>query len=123
MPMNLSRAGREWWWLPILVAVAGALSCGTQPTPRPTVAPAAATARAVVLTTDCGTEIDDQWALAHLALSPEVELRGVIGTHAPNLAEPAAQNAARAARVVLSNLPVTVYPPVIAGSDVPLADP
>jgi hypothetical protein len=61
--------------------------------------PAAAPLRRlpVVLTTDCGAEVDDQWALVHLALSPELDLRGIVTTHAPNLAEPAAEASARAA--------------------------
>ncbi len=57
--------------------------------------------RRVVLTTDIGAEVDDQWALAHLAVAPEIELRGVVTTHAPRLAVPAAHTAARVARDVL----------------------
>ena len=41
--------------------------------------------RAVVLTTDIGAETDDQWALAHLALSPEFDLRGIVTTHATTM--------------------------------------
>lgn len=78
--------------------------------------------RAVVLTTDCGADMDDQWALAHLALSPEIELRGVVTTHAFGLPEPAAEFTARTARDVLSHLPSTTTPPVIAGSSIALAD-
>ena len=37
---------------------------------------------AVALSTDCGADIDDQWALAHLLLSPELDLRAIITTHA-----------------------------------------
>ena len=32
---------------------------------------------------------DDQWAILLLALSPEVDLKGVVATHAKNLAAPA----------------------------------
>ena len=49
-----------------------------------------------VLLTDCGAEADDQWALAHLALSPAVGLRGVVTSHAPSLKKPAAPTAAGA---------------------------
>jgi purine nucleosidase len=66
--------------------------------------------------------MDDQWALAHLALSREFEVRGVVTTHAPNLKAPAAETSAAAARDVLTHLPVKTRPPVIAGSSVPLAD-
>jgi inosine-uridine nucleoside N-ribohydrolase len=82
----------------------------------------ASTRRAVVLTTDCGTDMDDQWALAHLALSPEFDLRGVVTTHALGLPAPAAEFTARTAREVLANLPLTHAPPVIAGSSVALAE-
>src|SRR5690242_2765716 len=73
----------------------------------------------VVLTTDFGVEVDDQWALTHLALLPGVELRGVVTTHAPGL-EPLA--AARAATAWLGALPLAVKPVVLAGSAEPLAD-
>ncbi len=77
----------------------------------------------VVLTTDCGAEVDDQWALAHLALSTELELRGVVTTHTgsfPLLAAPAAESSARIAREVLDHLSLRSIPPVFAGSSLPL---
>ena len=58
--------------------------------------------RPVVVTTDCGAEVDDQWALAHLALSPEIALKGVVTTHAPSLKRPAAESSAKAAREVFA---------------------
>jgi purine nucleosidase len=78
--------------------------------------------RPVVLTTDCGAEVDDQWALAHLALCPELDLKGIVTSHAPNLKPPAAESSARVAREVLDRLPLKARPPVIPGSSVPLAD-
>jgi inosine-uridine nucleoside N-ribohydrolase len=66
--------------------------------------------------------MDDQWALAHLALSPEFDLRGVVTTHAPNLAAPAAETSAACAEQVLDHLSLTRRPPVFAGSSVPLSD-
>src|SRR5215204_4032392 len=78
---------------------------------------------AVVLTTDCGAEIDDQWALAHLALSREVDLQAVITTHASSIrlsSATAAQHAADVlAQVSPARLPLTR---LVAGSDVPLQD-
>jgi inosine-uridine nucleoside N-ribohydrolase len=79
--------------------------------------------RAVVLTTDIGVETDDQWALAHLALSPEFELKGVVTTHAPNLADPAAETSASYARELIAKLPAKVRPIVLAGSSKALTDP
>lgn len=78
--------------------------------------------RAIVLSTDCGTEMDDQWALAHLALSPEFDLRGIVTTHAPNLAPPAAETSAKVAEQVLDHLPLLQRPPIYAGASFPLVD-
>jgi inosine-uridine nucleoside N-ribohydrolase len=75
--------------------------------------------RSVVLTTDCGAEVDDQWALAHLALGDAWDLKGVVTTHAPNLRAPAAESAAQAARAVLGVLKRDATP-VFAGSSLPL---
>ncbi len=76
----------------------------------------------VILTTDIGADMDDQWTLAQLALSPEIELRGVVTTHAPTLKRPAAETAARIAREVLNQMPLRRRPPVLAGSSVPLTN-
>ena len=78
--------------------------------------------RAVVLTTDCGADMDDQWTLAQLAVAPELELRGVVTTHAPTprLPAPASESSARCAREVLDHLPLRRRPAVLAGSSVPL---
>ncbi|WP_435005714.1 nucleoside hydrolase [Tundrisphaera lichenicola] len=79
--------------------------------------------RAVVLTTDIGAETDDQWTLAHLALSPEIDLQGVVTTHAPNLARPAAESSAKVARDLIAHLPERFRPRVWSGSSEPLMDP
>jgi hypothetical protein len=39
--------------------------------------------RPVVITTDCGADIDDQWTIAHASLAPELKLLAVIGNFAP----------------------------------------
>ena len=74
----------------------------------------------LVLTTDCGAEVDDQWALVHLALSPEMELKGIVTTHAPSLAPPAAETSARVAVALLGLIGPEARPRVIAGSSRPL---
>lgn len=77
--------------------------------------------RPALLTTDIGTDMDDQWLLAHLVLAPEIDLRGVVTTHAPNLKAPAAETAVGHARTVLDVLPKRASrPPVVAGASVPL---
>ncbi|MBA2605327.1 MAG: nucleoside hydrolase [Acidobacteria bacterium] len=76
--------------------------------------------RAVILTTDCGAEMDDQWTLAQLAVAPEFDLRGIVTTHAPSLKAPAAETAAGSVREVLDHLPLAARPSVFAGSSAPL---
>jgi purine nucleosidase len=77
----------------------------------------------VVLTTDCGVEIDDQWALAHLLLSPEIDLRAVITSHAASIGFSSATSAKKAAEVIERVLPASLAPPpVLPGSNAPLQD-
>jgi len=78
----------------------------------------------VVLSTDCGADIDDQWALVHLALSPELGLLAVIGSHASSIGL-SAEDAAANAKAVLDRIPADVRlarPAIVAGSGSPLAD-
>lgn len=77
------------------------------------------TRRAVVLSTDCGGETDDQWAIAHLATSPAIELLGIVTTHAQKAAPPA-ETARRAVEEVLDHLALPVRPPIVAGASEPL---
>jgi purine nucleosidase len=79
--------------------------------------------RPVVLLTDIGMDVDDQWALAHLATSPRFALRAVVTSHAANLPSPAAEVTAAAARATLARVAPGRFVPVIAGSSVPLARP
>lgn len=79
---------------------------------------------AAVLTTDIGAEMDDQWTLAHLLLSPEIDLRAIVTTHAApaNLSSLAsAQKATEVIERVLSAVGDT-HPPVEPGSTSPLVD-
>ena len=82
----------------------------------------AADRRPTVITTDIGTEIDDLWAVAHLLLTPELEVKGVVTTHAPNLAAPAAEESAKYARELVEKLPQRFRVPVVAGSNRALAN-
>ena len=79
---------------------------------------------AAVLTTDCGVEMDDQWALAHLLLSQEIELQAVITTHASSIGFSSATSAKKAAEVI-ARVPLaagSAPPPVVPGSDSPLRE-
>jgi inosine-uridine nucleoside N-ribohydrolase len=46
--------------------------------------PSAGTPRpiAVVVITDCGADIDDQWALTHLLLTRRIDVKAIVATHA-----------------------------------------
>jgi purine nucleosidase len=81
-------------------------------------ATAPAKPRDVILTTDCGTEIDDQWAIVYLFLNPQFHVRGIVSTHAPNIQN--SEFSADCVRDVLHRLQVASPPPVFAGSNVPL---
>lgn len=39
----------------------------------------------VVLSTDVGNEIDDQWALVYLLTQPRFDVKGLLSAHAPTL--------------------------------------
>lgn len=78
--------------------------------------------RSVILTTDCGTEVDDQWAIVYLLLSPQIKLEGIVTTHAPNLKPPASAASAECARQIARDY-LASNVPVFAGSPVPLAGP
>ena len=79
--------------------------------------PTLAERKPVLITTDIGTEIDDLWAVAHLAISPELEVKGVITTHAPNLPAPAAESSSKYANELMTALPARFRVPVLAGAN------
>ncbi len=87
-------------------------------------APAAAQTAAripVVLSTDVGNEVDDQWTIAWLLLSPRVEVLGVMSAQAPTIAAPAGRTSYRILRDVVENrLAMRVHPPLIEGGSLPL---
>lgn len=84
--------------------------------------PVLAQNRDVIVTTDCGADIDDQFAIAYLLLLPQVHVKAIVTTHAPSLPKNAESSAA-CVRDVLHRLRPSSAPPVFAGSDVPLSGP
>ncbi len=76
--------------------------------------------RDVILTTDCGAEIDDQFAIAYLSLVPDVHIKAIVTTHAPNLPRKS-ESSAECVKDVLDHLQAGPLPPIFAGSNVPLA--
>jgi purine nucleosidase len=75
--------------------------------------------RDVIVTTDCGADIDDQYAIAYLLLLPQVHVKGIVSTHAPSLPKNAESSAA-CVKDVLHRMHLASPPPVFAGSNVAL---
>lgn len=65
---------------------------------------------AVALVSDCGVEMDNQWALAHLPLGEGIALRAVVTTHASSIGFPSAASAKTAAEVMARVLPAAGSP-------------
>ena len=62
----------------------------------------------VVLSTDVGNEIDDQWAVVYLLLQPKFEVLGVMSAHAPTITAPAGRTSACGGRALGRPPPSTV---------------
>src|SRR5437762_8726545 len=75
----------------------------------------------VVLSTDVGNEIDDQWAITHLLLQPRFDVLGVMSAHAPSITAPAGHTSYRILVDVVENrLGMSVHPPLIEGGSLPM---
>src|SRR4026209_1021907 len=75
----------------------------------------------VVLSTDVGNEIDDQWAVTYLLLQPRFEVLGVMSAHAPSISAPAGHTSLRILVDVVENrLGMSNHPPLIEGGSLPL---
>lgn len=82
--------------------------------------PAFARDRDVILTTDCGADIDDQFAIAYLSLVPQIHIKAIVTTHAPTLPRKA-ESSAECVADVLGRMHLASAPPVFPGSNVPLS--
>jgi purine nucleosidase len=75
----------------------------------------------VVLSTDVGNEIDDQWAISYLLIQPRFEVLGVMSTHAPSITAPAGHTSYRILLDVVENrLGMNTHPPLVEGGSLPL---
>lgn len=85
-------------------------------------APSAMAARLpVVLSTDVGNEIDDQWAITYLLTQPAFDVRGILSAHAPSLPDPSAHSTYRVLQEVVEyRLGLREHPPLLEGSSLPL---
>lgn len=87
----------------------------------------AATASAktpVILSTDVGNEIDDQWAVAYmLANAQTFDVLAIISSHAPSLPDPSAHYTYLVLKNEVENrMGMAVHPPLFEGSSIPLTD-
>lgn len=77
----------------------------------------------VILSTDVGNEIDDQWAITYMLLSPTLDVRGIISAHGPSLPAPSAHSTYKVlVDVVERRLGMLSHPPLFEGSSEPLVD-
>jgi purine nucleosidase len=75
----------------------------------------------VILSTDVGNEIDDQWAIVYLLTNPRFDVRGIISAHAPSLVPPAAHTSYLILRdVVEKRMGLATHPPLLEGASLPL---
>ena len=78
---------------------------------------------AVILSTDVGNEIDDQWAIAYMLVNPTFDVLGIVSAHAPSLPAPSAHATYEVLKdEVERRLGMTIHPPLFEGSSLPLAD-
>jgi len=77
----------------------------------------------VILSTDVGNEIDDQWAVTYLLLQPRFKVLGVMSAHAPSITAPAGKTSLRILVDVVENrLGMRTHPPLIEGGSEPLTN-
>ncbi len=75
----------------------------------------------VVLSTDVGNEIDDQWAITYLLLQPRFDVLGIMSAQAPSITAPAGHTSYRILTDVVENrLGMRTHPPLIEGGSLPL---
>ncbi len=96
----------------ILVLVALGISAGVAAAQIP-----------VILSTDVGNEIDDQWAVLYLLTNPQFRVLGMVSAHAPTLPDPSAHYTYRVlVDEVENHMGLQAHPPLFEGSSLPLAD-
>jgi inosine-uridine nucleoside N-ribohydrolase len=76
----------------------------------------------VILSTDVGNEIDDQWAIVALLTNPTLDVLGIVSAHAPTVPDPSAHyNFGVLVDVVENRMKLAVHPPLYEGSNLLLA--
>lgn len=76
----------------------------------------------VVLSTDVGNEIDDQWAIVYMLTNPHFDVLGIMSAHGPTLRPPAGHTSYLILQdVVEKRLRMAQHPPLLEGASLPLA--
>jgi purine nucleosidase len=76
---------------------------------------------AVILSTDVGNEIDDQWAITYMLVNPDFNVLGIVSAHGPSLPDPSAHASYEILKDVVENrLGMTVHPPLFEGASLAL---
>jgi len=99
------------WVAPILVALSLFLAVSAASAKQP-----------VILSTDVGNEIDDQWAIAYLLTdAQDFDVLGIISAQAPTLPRPSAHYTYQVLVDEVENrLNMAEHPPLFEGSSSPL---
>ena len=77
----------------------------------------------VILSTDVGNEIDDQWAITYMLVNADFDVLAIVSAHAPSLPAPSAHATYEILKdVVEHRLGMSTHPPLFEGSSLPLQD-
>ena len=113
-----ARPHRQTWAAALLF---GLLWCSMSPRVSTASAQETAAPTPVILSTDVGNEIDDQWAIVWLLTDPAFDVRGILSANAPSLPDPSAHASYRILRdVVEHRLGLAEHPPLLEGASLPL---
>jgi inosine-uridine nucleoside N-ribohydrolase len=75
----------------------------------------------VILSTDIGNEIDDQWAVAYMLTNADFDVLGIVSAHAPSLPDPSAHTSYLILKdEVEVRLSMPSHPPLFEGASVAL---
>jgi inosine-uridine nucleoside N-ribohydrolase len=75
----------------------------------------------IILSTDIGNEIDDQWAVVYMLTNADFEVLGIVSAHAPSLPDPSAHSSYLILKDEIEvELGMSTHPPLFEGASVPL---
>lgn len=75
----------------------------------------------IVLSTDTGNEVDDQWVIFYLLADPAFDVRGILSAQAPTMPDPSAHWSLGIIRdEVEHHMGLATHPPLVEGASAPL---